>query len=762
MKRFIFIVLYLISCICLVAQTTKTYTLTFSEHDFSFIKSRTGDYIISNTQPLCYGEDTFLPEIPYMEVKILLPENCVYDGFSYKINDSVFVEKEMVLKSNSYAMPMSQIPSYPPVKDDKYLLKNYPFEIEMMEEDKLCGYRYVVLKVSPFSYNAKVRELWYASEIELAIKLKESYLPHPKTTFYSKESIELMIKNMILNPEDFYIPEQRVINAKSSKSNHNESFKYLIVTSDSLKNAFQTLAKWKTTKGVKAKIETVENIYNNYEGVSGQIKIKKCIYDYKLQGLEYVLLGGDVEIVPTQGCYGYVKNATPPKEDFNIPTDLFYSLFDGNFSWNADGDSIIGELEDSVSFNFSENVAVAISRIPVSTPQEAESFIEKTINYELNPSTNGYNKMLLVGNETYFTQNGQSDAEIRSMKLYNSYVKKYKPDMELSYFFDTNTSFEGGASYELDSTNLQTQLSKGFHHIHVMTHGVPTAWVLEEGLYKVSKAQSLCNTNTPSIILTSACYTNAFDRSNLCLSEALLRNPQSGVVAFFGSSREGWGTGENSYSMGVSLNNNALFYRALFLHKINRLGKIVVNLKDANNPTSYAGPGRWLHFSLNTIGDPELPIYTELPKSIKGVSWVHQGNNLHVSTDSVGYTVTLSSKTDNTNSYFQTIADIDNSMYNFVFQNIDTLENYQLCITKDNYKPLLITNLESHVIVQNQTFTGTSIIDGDEIIVGSNISSAVEEGPVVIESGHTMFDATKTVTIRNGFECKKGAILEIK
>ena len=51
---------------------------------------------------------------------------------------------------------------------------------------------------------------------------------------------------------------------------------------------------------------------------------------------------------------------------------------------------------------------------------------------------------------------------------------------------------------------------------------------------------------------------------------------------------------------------------------------------------------------------------------------------------------------------------------------------------------------------------------GDEIVIGRNISSAVEEGTVVIESGSTTFDATNSVTIKNGFECKIGATLEIK
>lgn len=755
MKRIISIGLYLFSCICLVAQTTKTYTLEFDETDFTIAKSNGKDYIISDTQPLCYDEDTSLPEIPYLEINILLPENNTCSGFSYRIKDSVTIEEDITLKANSGVIPMSQISSVTPANKREYPQNNYPFEIKMLDEDIMDGYRYVALRVSPFSYNAKEKRLRYASEIELSIELEDAYLPHPATSFYGKKSIELMIKDLVINPEEFYWPKQRIVRTKSSNSIQNDTIKYLIVTSENLKNAFQTLANWKTAKGVKAKIETVEDIYDKYTGASHQIKIKKCIYDYKQQGLEYVLLGGDVDIVPAQGCYGKVTNSEEAFEDFHIPTDLFYSLFDGDFAWNADGDSIIGEIEDNVSFLFDNYVA--ISRLPVSTPQEVEIVVQKTINYELNPPSMGHNSMLLIGDKVHYYKDGHSDSEIQSMKMYNTYVGKYSPNVNLSFLFDTNTSYEGGASYELNPTNLQNRLAEGFHYIHVMTHGLPNLWELEKGEYLTSNAQSLCS-SVPSILLTTSCYSNAFDKPYLCLSEAFIQNPQSGVVVFWGSSREGWGHKDSiNHLHKNSIEYSCKFYRSLFRYKICRFGKIVTTVKDSRSPTSY-DPYRWLHFSLNAIGDPELPIYIESPKSIEGLSWVHKDSNLYVTTNTTGCTITLSSANDNGDSYYH----IERDTCRYTFQNVNALENYQLCITKDNYKPILITNLKSNVIIQNQTFNSTSIVTGDEIVIGRNISSAVEEGPVVIESGSTTFDATNSVTIKNGFECKIGATLEIK
>jgi hypothetical protein len=123
---------------------------------------------------------------------------------------------------------------------------------------------------------------------------------------------------------------------------------------------------------------------------------------------------------------------------------------------------------------------------------------------------------------------------------------------------------------------------------------------------------------------------------------------------------------------------------------------------------------------------------------------------------------TITSKNDNGASYCVT-PPFKNSSSTEVSFDIEQSQwgNYQLCITGKNHIPLLITDMVG-TYIQNQTFNGSNTITGKDIYIGKDVTKLKEEGPVIIESGSTTFDATNSVTIKNGFECKKGAVLEIK
>lgn len=48
------------------------------------------------------------------------------------------------------------------------------------------------------------------------------------------------------------------------------------------------------------------------------------------------------------------------------------------------------------------------------------------------------------------------------------------------------------------------------------------------------------------------------------------------------------------------------------------------------------------------------------------------------------------------------------------------------------------------------------------IMVGSNVTTEKEEGPVVIENGATILESANGVTITRDFEVREGAEFEIK
>ena len=303
--------------------------------------------------------------------------------------------------------------------------------------------------------------------------------------------------------------------------------------------------------------------------------------------------------------------------------------------------------------------------------------------------------------------------------------------------------------------NLQEQINRGYHHIHVNSHGESLYWYLEFGRFMTTNVNQLSN-NSPTIITTTACFTNAFDNAEPCLSEVLLRSPNSGVVAYLGATREN--TNAN-IGLGPASEICGLFYKHLATTSNNiglALKKTQESLICNNNITKENL--RWAIYTTNLMGDPEMPVYMDIPRELTGFTWNINEGVINLENSNFGYSATITSKNDNGASFLLTKTTSSSTDLEIPVDK----ENYQLCIrTNNSHIPVVITDLNSSY-VQNKTFTGINHITGSNIRIGRDVDPISTKGPVIIESGSTTFDASNSVTIKNDFECKKGATLEIK
>ena len=161
--------------------------------------------------------------------------------------------------------------------------------------------------------------------------------------------------------------------------NMDQSFRYIIITNQNLKNSnFQLLKEFKS-RYITTTIVTIEEIANNplfwVNGTFGDAtnhsngniwikdddevkanfsrfndttaKIRNFIrYAHQLWKTEYVLLGGDTQIIPVRELYvnisgwdgGFLLNRTI---EAYIPSDLYYSTLNG--TWNDDFDKNFGD-----------------------------------------------------------------------------------------------------------------------------------------------------------------------------------------------------------------------------------------------------------------------------------------------------------------------------------------------------------------------------------------------------------------------------------
>lgn len=748
----LFIITLLIFSMSGMLKAQKSYLVKFNESDFEYITDNKGQCeIFCKKIGYVFSEDIELPALPYKMINILIPPNANISNFNIDINKEL-IKKEINIKNNPTRVRFSNRTNTSNQNSFiNYRQNLYPSEnATLVGINKMQGYYIASFKICPFIYSAKNKELFFITDLKLTLNVNQF-----KTTTLKKETDSCLIKSLIINKDELnYLYPQGSSSVQLKSGSTSSDIEYLIVTSSNLASHFEPLKAWKIQKGIRAEIISTTDIYSTYSGATDQLKIKNCLKDYyENKGLKWVLLGGDDTVVPVQGCYGEVAT-TPPTIDNTIPCDLFYSAFDYTFNWDQDGDGIVGEYNDGVDL-YSE---IYISRAPVRSSADVNAFVNKTLSYEKYPPTSGYaNEMLLAGTELWDTWNGESDAHQRSEAVYSQHIAPLWLTGSRDRFYDTGTDFAGGAGYDLTNTHLETQLNSGYHFVHMATHGSQTAWSMETGAgFGTANASALTNGNS-SIIITIACNTNMFDNASgtadPCLSEAFLRNPNGGCVLYWGSSRFGWGYDSQSTNLGDSFDYSSMFWQYLFDdNQIYRFAEVTTNTKLYYAPANPVK--RWLQFTLNAIGDPELPIYTDNPQTFENVTITQSGTSITVNTGQIVDCTIAVTSIDFGKTYFQTATDIARK----TFYNVNV--PCYITITKKNYKPFIYP---ADLYIQNFTFTEDAYVKNNRIYAGRNVTSSLPEGDVVIKNGSNVkFIAEQGITLASGFKVEKGATFKAK
>lgn len=192
------------------------------------------------------------------------------------------------------------------------------------------------------------------------------------------------VSNALLSNEFDVIPEFLIItNNRDINGNELEPFE-----NQTMLDLFKSFANWKTKKGLPSVVVTVDDINNNYSGNDIQAKIHNFLADvYNELGSMYVLLGGDINIVPEREIKMDKKMYGGNVDHLTFATDLYYSAIGSSWDSNMNGEYGETELKpysnDWINIDQSDNISdFFLARIPVSNCFEANSFINKTISYE--------------------------------------------------------------------------------------------------------------------------------------------------------------------------------------------------------------------------------------------------------------------------------------------------------------------------------------------------------------------------------------------
>lgn len=763
-KKQIFTCLLTIICTSVCGQAFKELSMQFDKKDFSFAKQGMYTHIIPQKTNMVVWGDTIDPALPYLGVNVLINPTEEYDGITIESNNEL-VQTDVVIAPNPIPMPTNRIEVSEKTRHVEYKKAVYPnANMTYTGTHLMDGYKYLSFVVCPFAYDATKKELFIKKKMDIKIRLKE-HGSQVKTSGSIKikhpgKNMRNLIKEITVNGDKLekLYPQTTMSKISTSSLKTNPSYDYVIITDSTLLPCFKKLAQWKNIKGVRTKVLTTDECYSDYPNDTPQMAIKKSLKYYYEEGMTYALLGGDVDVVPTQTCY-----IQPHTIDTNnMPTDLFYACLDKVMSWDSNNNQIYAELSDSIDLA----PEFIVSRLSVSTTAEAETIINRIIEYESSPMTKGWNKsMLSCGNVlyNYKTKNNMqiSDAQWQGEYVYENSVQPYW-NGNFFELFDTYTDHQAGANYEANASHLQSELEKGYAFVDEFSHGWINNWgQLENGsIYFYNMAEELYNSNY-TIITTISCYSNAYDLTPMdtitgtgvypvCMSEAFIRNPHSGVLAYFGSSREGWS--------GTSYYFDKKFYESLFSGNDKHFGTVAQNARIAflgNVSPNFYNYYRWLIMSLNPLGDTEMPIFTDTPQSFSNIVVSFSNGTLSISTGVDSCRICISSVTDNGNSHYDVYNNVSTGSYN----GID--EDCYLCITKQGYVPY-VARVGRTVYLQNENINLKLPIFSDNTYIGSNVTTTRPEGQVIVEKGKIVNVSQENCVIENDFEVKVGAEMDIK
>lgn len=771
MKKLVtLLALFMLFSVLSLGQSIKHVSLSFNKNEFKLQQDEQGHIVISSTVYSYHlKSDTLLPALPYIGFNVLVKNNESYVGFTSSCSKTI-IQNNVMVTPNPIAIP-TNLPPLVSGKNGSFIYNQqiYPeVYVEYAGSDESNGYKILTFLVCPFEYDATTKKLSLRSTINLDIHLNIlSQSTQSKCSSTKNDNMNKVIQQIIVNPEDFNEQSNSITRTDSNLNLAKQTgYEYVIVTSNLLKDCFQELAAWKNRKGIRSKVVTVEEIDSTFSGATKQEKIKRALAN--IEGLSYVLLGGDTVNVPTCMCYiGQYLNT-----DSITPADSYYACL-GTMNWDRNGNGFYGEFDDSVSLIPSLNV----SRAPVYTVTGAQSFVSRIINYESAPDTTNWQDNILMSGTSlgkrdssgvlqpfYDPLSGLSDTQIWSQMMYDEYIAPSGtyPSWNgvRTRFYDTYTDISGDDTYDFNASNLQNELKKGYTFVDVMTHGSQTGWKMEgdNDSYNWNYSSVLRNTGY-TIIITTACLTNAFDfhAAHRCLSVDFMIRRTGGILAYWGTSRENWHYLNLNY-LGTGAEYNGFTYRKLFEDKYHRMGKATTAVKIekmslAMDDSEGYEVDRKVWMGLNLMGDPEMPVYLNKPKYFQNVSVQVVNDSIYVNAGTGDFDICFINQDDSTDYYIA--RDVSDSIA--VFNRLNGV--FDVCITKPGYVPYFIVCGDTYL--QNISLSGAKYYVSKKAMIGSNVTDKVEQGPVLINNGSTTIKAEQDVTITKDFEVRQGAIFTI-
>lgn len=490
MKK-IYLILLLISCnlfaysqnipssILSVTQSGNSLIITFNLQNYTVKDTSIIDpYGVSETFKFIdldyFGniDDIGYPQLPQLTVDLSIPEGA--SNFQVRTSNQVIqnltINRRFLPAQEDYeSNPNFQI-------NNSYYNSNgsiYNFLSQVSEPYSVFGETGISFSIFPFTYNPQLNKIVVLKQATFTISYSTSIIS-------SRKNYSSPIKNSYLS--DFFE------NYTYLKSDPNFSGRYLMITAPTYESTLTYFANYKRNLGYEVTVVNTSTTGTTATNIKNYIQTQ---YDNTSTRPDFVLLVGDHDDIPASG-------GNPSGDDIDDPiTDLNYARLDGDDHF-AD---------------------VFLGRFSVSSPDELQNIINKTIYMEMNIHLFDKKAKFLAGEES----NGWMENQFENGHD-NVITNTFEPE-----------GYSCEKLYQPSTTEAVNAISDNPLFYIYSGHGYFT--YMAGGSFSIYNSNIISATNTVfPFVFSFACKTGNFAYSNTCIGEHWIRANNRGGVAYFGSS----------------------------------------------------------------------------------------------------------------------------------------------------------------------------------------------------------------------------------
>lgn len=535
------------------------------------------------------------PMLPYIPVSVLIPFGEKVESVSVSLSEQVNAGNRASFPVAQHQLPISprtqedaKTPALPELQNRFYPDRDYDY----LGTQYYRGYQIAIFNLYPYHYNPISREIMVSSNALISIQSSFSSTEAEYQAAFVTRNTDTIntLGKMLANPDVIAgyreSASYRSISPSTRLIDFSTPRQMIIVTNAERENWFTEYAQWRSSMGVSTGIFTMEDILSSYTGSDSAAKLRNFIaHAYQTWSdsespLEYVILGGDDEIVPERGTFGRVGDTV----DNRMPTDLYYGALDG--TWNANNNNLYGEVSDNVDLI----PEVHVGRFPAETLSEFQNIFRKS-KYYVEANTFSNNLALFIGenlNMNPVTWGGD----------YKDDVAQYLPDeYNLYTLYQREGTYNAGAVWNA--------INNGAGVMNHMGHANETSLIGQSS----TGVNNLQNSEY-GFLYSQGCYPAAFDQRTSGDGESVGEHfvtASGALFAFIGNTRYGWympGSIE-----GASQFYDRQFFNGLFDQDLPELGKALSFSRTQNlNAAMSNDVMRWCYYEMVLFGDPSIAV----------------------------------------------------------------------------------------------------------------------------------------------------------